>query len=399
MSTQIGGGNKEPLDETLQTGNTTGGTDIVVSGTDVIKSSANTNEINLNDGNQLLFSTDNSSYTETYVYLNSTEAVMSDANGNAFQINTTTKSTQMLNEGGSLAFTNINYAAINQEPLTAYTTSSISSITIAPATANRSKEITTATALLFNTGEAGNTSTYNSGVNRSVILGGRGITAKTNDTAYINQLGLVFLNNAFEQVLRAVNVTADRTYQLPDVQIGSNEIAIVGQAPGGVYAQTVQSATISTVGEQSIVGTGVGTLSVPANSFKVGDSFHAKIGGVINSTGGGGNSEITVRVKNGAVVLASSGVFDLDNSTNEGWELEIDFTLATIGATGSISTNGNFEYTKTNDKKLSGTVFQDVQAIDTTVSNILDITVEWNVLNGGDDIYSANFVLYKTFGV
>ena len=166
----------------------------------------------------------------------------------------------------------------------------------------------------------------------------------------------------------------------------------------GSYAQTVQSATIAGTIETSIVGTGVGSLAIPANSFQVGDSFHAKIGGVIANTGNG--DFITVNIKAGATVLASTGIFALDTTQalgegGEGWECELDFTIATIGATGTICTNGNFAYTKTNDKKVSGTVFQDVQAIDTTISNTLDITVLWDQL--GTDIYSANFVLYRTF--
>jgi hypothetical protein len=165
----------------------------------------------------------------------------------------------------------------------------------------------------------------------------------------------------------------------------------------GLYSQTVNSATINTTGEQSIVGSGVGSLSIPADAFIVGDSFHAKIGGVLNATGGGGRSELIVNIKAGATVLASTGVFDLDTANNQGWECELDFTIATIGATGSICTNGNFAYVKDNDRKVSGYIFQDVQAIDTTISNTLDITVEWNVLNVGDDIYSANFVLFKTY--
>ena len=165
----------------------------------------------------------------------------------------------------------------------------------------------------------------------------------------------------------------------------------------GLYSQTANSATINTTGEQSIVGSGVGSLSIPADAFIVGDSFHAKIGGVLNATGGGGRSELIVKIKTCAIVLASTGVFDLDTATNQGWECELDFTIATIGATGSICTNGNFAYVKDNDRKVSGYIFQDVQTIDTTISNTLDITVEWNVLNAGDDIYSANFVLYKTY--
>ena len=108
-------------------------------------------------------------------------------------------------------------------------------------------------------------------------------------------------------------------------------------------------------------------------------------------------SEITIKVKAGATILASTGVFDLDTATNQGWELELDFTIAVLGVTGSICTNGNFAYTKDNNRTVFGYIFQDVEVINTTVSNTLDVTVEWNVLNGGDDIYSANFVLYKTF--
>jgi len=165
----------------------------------------------------------------------------------------------------------------------------------------------------------------------------------------------------------------------------------------GLYSQTANSSTINTTGEQSIVGSGVGSLSIPADAFVVGDSFHAKIGGVLNATGGGGRSELIVKIKAGATVLATTGVFDLDNANNQGWECELDFTITEIGATGTICTNGNFAYVKDNDRKVSGYIFQDVQTIDTTAANTLDITIEWNVLNGGDDIYSANFVLYKVF--
>jgi hypothetical protein len=169
----------------------------------------------------------------------------------------------------------------------------------------------------------------------------------------------------------------------------------------GLYSQIVQAPTINTTGEQSLIATGigdgVGSVSVPANGFSVGDSFHGKIGGKINATGGGTRSELILRIKTGTTVLATTGVFDLDTATNQGWECELDFTIASLGATGSICTNGNFAYTKDGSRQVFGYIFQDVQTIDTTVANTLDITVEWNVLNGGDDIYSANFVLYKTY--
>ena len=169
----------------------------------------------------------------------------------------------------------------------------------------------------------------------------------------------------------------------------------------GSYAQILQSATITGLAEASIVasgvGAGVGSLSIPANAFQVGDSFHAKIGGVIN--GSNNNDELIVRIKAGGVVLATTGVIILDQTTNNGWECELDFTIQSIGTggigNGIICTNGNFAYTKNVDKKVQGNVFQDVQSINTTIENTLDITVELD--NNNTDMYSANFVLYRTF--
>jgi hypothetical protein len=180
------------------------------------------------------------------------------------------------------------------------------------------------------------------------------------------------------------------------ITLNSN-YAPIGFGNYGLFSQTVQGSTINTAPEQSVIGTGVGSLSIPANGFTVGDSFHAKLGGVINATGGGGRSEIIIKVKAGATILATTGVFDLDAATNQGWELELDFTITALGATGSISTNGDFVYTKDNARDVYGYIFQDSQVLDTTISNTLDVTVEWNVINGGDDIYCANFVLQKIF--
>jgi hypothetical protein len=397
MPTEIGQNNKEALDETLSIGNTT----------------ANGQEIVAQNGGGAL--------SLRFANTDGLVLLTNDLSGTfgALVFNKVSQTTQISQGDGITAglyyleiknnsiglkhlsadtFSFMNPASIEHSDTSNHFISSVRAIAVFSANVDRTCNGST-DAVFLNTGNFPNVSTYKANVQRSVIASGQGITAKTDDSLYCNQLALQFTGNTFEQNIRAVNVTADRTYQLQDTTVGNNDIALVGQGVGGIFAQTVQSATINTIGEQSITGTGVGTLSVPANIFKVGDSFHAKIGGVINATGGGGRSEITFNIKNGASVLATSGVFDLDDAINEAWELELDFTINSIGASGTIATNGNFEFTKTNDRKLSGTVFQDIQTIDTTVVSTLDITVEWNVLNSGDDIYSSNFVLYKTFGL
>lgn len=161
----------------------------------------------------------------------------------------------------------------------------------------------------------------------------------------------------------------------------------------GLFAQTADSSTVTGTTEASIIGAGVGTLVVPASTFKVGDSFKAKIGGVIDSTANGDN--VTINIYADGSLLATTGVFDLDSTTNNGWELELDFTIRTIGATGSVATNGNFAYTKVVDKKVQGYCFQDTQALNTTISNALDIRVVWG--QTGTTIYSSNFTLHRVY--
>jgi len=196
---------------------------------------------------------------------------------------------------------------------------------------------------------------------------------------------LGFISNGLQAVSTDATLTGDGT--------PADVLSVVASSIG-LYAQTVVSATITnTIVETSVIGSGVGSLGVPADTFIVGDSYHAKIGGVISAQN---NDELTVNIKSGATILATTGLITLEAVTALGWEMEMDFTIATIGAVGSICTNGNFAYNR-NTGSLEGFVFQDVQPIDTTILNTLDITITWNQAKTQDHIYSANFVLYKVF--
>lgn len=173
-----------------------------------------------------------------------------------------------------------------------------------------------------------------------------------------------------------------------------------GPTGGGIFAQTANSTPITgTTTETSIINGGVGSLSVPANSFVVGDSFRSVASGVMNAAN---NQTIRVRVKTGSIVLLDSGVQNLTNSIiNDIWSLNVDFTIRQIGAAGvaSIVSLGTFHYTKTNNGTVEGFSFNNINntTFNTTVSNTLDITVQWGSNNAGNSIYSDIFVLNKTY--
>lgn len=230
-------------------------------------------------------------------------------------------------------------------------------------------------------------------------------TVRGNRTIDLSGVFVLFTNGA-NNILKmnpsTNDVTFSNAYTMPTADGSSGQALITDGSgnidfaipTGGLYAQTSDSATVTnTTTETSIVGTGVGSLSVPANGFVVGDSYHAKIGGVISAQNA---DDITIRIKTGSTVLATTGLIELEAVTSMAWEIELDFTIRAIGASGQISTNGNFAYNR-NTGTLEGYVFQDTVTFDTTVSNTLDITAEWNQAKTQDQIYSANFVLHKVY--
>jgi hypothetical protein len=168
----------------------------------------------------------------------------------------------------------------------------------------------------------------------------------------------------------------------------------------GLFAQTANSTIITnTTVESSLINGGVGTLTVPANGFSVGDSFRAVFGGVINADN---NQTIRIRVRAGSVLLLDSGLQNLGSSViNDVWSLNIDFTIRQIGAAGvaSIVSLGSFHYTKTNNASVQGFGFNVVNSttFDTTINNTLDVTVQWGAASTGNNIYSDIFILNKTY--
>jgi len=167
---------------------------------------------------------------------------------------------------------------------------------------------------------------------------------------------------------------------------------------GGLFTQTANGAQLTGTGEQSLLGTGLGSLTVPANGFTVGDTFHANVSGVISAAN---NETIRIRIKSGSVVLADSGVITLPTVTSKAFEIEMDFVIRAIGAAGVafIGTNGEFTYNRDSNDRFEGKTFiqSNSTTFDTTISNTLDITAQWGSANVVNEITSTIFYLKQVF--
>ena len=168
----------------------------------------------------------------------------------------------------------------------------------------------------------------------------------------------------------------------------------------GLFTQTSTSTPISgTTAELSLIDGGVGSLTIPENGFKVGDSFKAILIGHLSCVG---TATLQIRVKTASgILLADTGVMAMNVTTNKHWKLEVDFTIRQLGVAniGSIASGGLFAYTKNSGLNFEGVNFSIVNntTFDTTTLNTLVVTAQWNTNNASNSIYSEIFTLNKTY--
>lgn len=241
------------LTSVLVAGNVTGGNDIVMTTSDAIKSSSTSFQINMDEGGEFLISSDLGVWNESYLYMNASTVEMGvSAGSNSITSNTTANQIQFNTNNCQ---TRIGYNVFSQQDITGWTILDDVVITIADASADRQRTNSNARALILNPG-IGFLNNYKAGVSGAVIAGGIGITAKTNDTLYSNQVAIQQSTSAFEGVLTPPVLTADRIWDFPD-------------ADGTVLINRVLSTAIGVTAAngQTILGTsGVGgiTVTLPA---------------------------------------------------------------------------------------------------------------------------------------
>lgn len=167
----------------------------------------------------------------------------------------------------------------------------------------------------------------------------------------------------------------------------------------GLFSQTANSPTITaTTSELTLIDGGVGTLTVPANGFAVGDSFRVDMGGIMSAQN---NNTIRIRLKSGSVNLGDSGPLTMPAITNQVWMLSVNFTVRSIGAAGvaSIVTLAQFHILKAASGTQQGFAWNTVNSttFNTTISNTLNITAQFSSNNANNSIYSDIFTLNKIY--
>jgi hypothetical protein len=234
---------------------------------------------------------------------------------------------------------------------------------------------------------------------QNVVLGASDLNGLTDVTlsSIANQNGLVYNSTTGQWENQAIvnKIIAGANISLSPVE-GTGNVTINTLHTGGLYSQIEQSVPVTTSG--SLIDGGVGTLTIPANGFQVGDSFNAIFSGQMSSAN---NEQISIAIMAGAVTLASSGTITLPSTTNKNWELYITFTIRAIGSAGtaSIATSGTFFFNKnaSNSPESIGFFSQNNTTFSTTISTTLQVNAQWLTVNPANTIHTDIFNLYRIY--
>ena len=234
--------------------------------------------------------------------------------------------------------------------------------------------------------------------NQYIYTNGAGICSWASPTAI----------NPFNQNLNTsdsvqfVNVNVNGNYTLPSTAGTINQVLTLDSGATsvwstpqiyGLYSATGSPVTVAnTTVASTIIPTGIGTLTVPANTFTPGMSFLLKCGGTFRDSSGG--QQFTMRLTNSGT-LFSTGLLTLNNVAlaTTGWNVETQFTY--IGGN-QIITNFTFSYNNGSDAR--GFTNQQVNnTFNPLVSNTLGFTMQWNTANINNTLTCNYFTLTKLF--
>lgn len=175
---------------------------------------------------------------------------------------------------------------------------------------------------------------------------------------------------------------------------------VVSSKSGGVFSSTQTSIPVITPssGEGDLIGSGVGSLIVPANEFRVGDAFVATASGYLNCAN---NQELEINVYVNDLLLFNQGVFRLSLSTNKVFNIEIKFKVRSIGSSGNAEMLSSLEFSHKEDSGNKTESFYSIvtnnTSFDTTILNALTIKGKWIDTHPSNAIQTQDFVLTKIY--
>lgn len=189
-----------------------------------------------------------------------------------------------------------------------------------------------------------------------------------------------------------ISVTAS-TGSITVTNTGSSSSVTVSSGP--VFASTNTVTVTNSTTETSLQSFGYGSSTIAAGGFYVGQTFMLEASGYV-SDAAVAQGTLQIRIRLAGSTIAATPIFTpTANQANSIWNLHTLITIRSIGASGTLISNGMFVI---NDSLgITEDVYPMINTttmpIDTTQARGFDLTAQWGTASGSNVLLCTNFTL------
>lgn len=175
--------------------------------------------------------------------------------------------------------------------------------------------------------------------------------------------------------------------------MSENDYRFRKNQPETLFVATADATHANSTTETTIVGVGNGKMSIPANTLAVGDRFRLRARGYIGTHSTAGTLAINATV-GGSSVATTGGATATNSLSNVAWECEVEFTVRSIGATGTVVAGG-FYRVDDGSAIVEGMPKTTATTVDTTGALAVDLTADWGTANAANTITCQQVIFEK----
>lgn len=163
--------------------------------------------------------------------------------------------------------------------------------------------------------------------------------------------------------------------------------------PGCLFSATADATISNTTAETSLIGTGIGSRTLPTGFFAPGKVIRLRVSGAISTALVAGTLNLAVKL--GSTIINQTTAVALTNSLlSQFWSIDVLLTCRTTGSGGTVIASGNtLLNTAVGLLSMLGLAPGAAITVDTTSSLILDLTATWGTLSVSNSITAAQVLI------
>jgi len=167
------------------------------------------------------------------------------------------------------------------------------------------------------------------------------------------------------------------TLSLPRFSYANDRISVTNVDTARPIDRTADVITSTTTVANSDTETTIFTGTLGANDLKAGNVLKVFCSGILSNATA--SDDITISVYIGTTQIESFNPA-MGNVTDADWHLEQQFTIRSVGATGSIALHGNVHIDDNSEENNS------IETVDTTSAQNITVKIQWDNAKAGNTI-------------